>query len=125
MPMSIPYVLQRCSGDVIRRSYIRRLFDKAVNASEESALLDVVFTEWTRKIMHARVNDWFSARKDATLTAKGKHSRSGHILRDTLYALSKRSKKSKSTSASMCNLEGQEKRTIHRTHHFTADTLYI
>ena len=77
--MRIRYVLQKCSGDVMRRSYIRSLFDKAVDTSEESALLDVVFTEWTRKIMHARVNDWFSARRDAILTAKGKHSRGGHI----------------------------------------------
>ena len=79
MPMRIRHVLQKFSGDVMRRSYIRSLFDKAVDTSEESALLDVVFTEWTRKIMHARVNDWFSARRDAILTAKGKHSRGGHI----------------------------------------------
>ena len=90
--MHIRYVLQRCSGGVMRWSYVRRLFDKAVDTSEESALLDIVFTEWTRKIMHAHVNDWFSARRDAILTAKGKHSRGGHTLRDTLYALSKRSK---------------------------------
>ena len=92
MPMHIRYVLQRCSGGVMRWSYVRRLFDKAVDTSEESALLDIVFTEWTRKIMHAHVNDWFSALRDAILTAKGKHSRGGHTLRDTLYALSKRSK---------------------------------
>ena len=96
----------------MRRSYIRGLFNKAINTGEGSALLDAVFTKWTCKIMHARVNDWFSARRDNILTAKGKHSRGGHTLRDMLYALSKRTKKSKKKPVSVCTLEptGQKNR---------------
>ena len=88
----------------MRRSHIRGLFNEAVDKGEGSALLNAVFTERTRKIMHACLNDWFSARRDTIFTAIGKHSIGGYTLRDTLYALSKRTKKSKKKPVSLCIL---------------------
>jgi hypothetical protein len=55
-----------------------------------SAILDAFYATWTRKFMHARINEFFSSRGDRIASAKGQHSKGGHALRDTLFALSRR-----------------------------------
>lgn len=52
--------------------------------------MDAFYAIWTRKFMHARINEFFSSRGDRIATAKGQHSKGGHALRDTLFALSRR-----------------------------------
>lgn len=86
---------QKCAADVLQRPSLRKLFDKSLHGLElqidgGSAIVDAFYAIWTRKFMHARINEFFSSRGDRIATAKGQHSKGGHALCDTLFALSRR-----------------------------------
>jgi hypothetical protein len=80
--------LQACADSVQRCTTLRQYFDEGLTATKAQEIgqmaRDIVFAEWTRKMMHARINEFLSARQGVQLRKKGKRAKGGHTLRDTL-----------------------------------------
>ena len=70
---------------------IHSRFTKAcatANVDESEDVLLDFFHVWTRKLVHARLNEFISANNSFEAKAKGRsYIKGGHTLRDTLYSL--------------------------------------
>jgi hypothetical protein len=84
--------VQRCAADVMHRSSLKDLFDDGLSrtGSETALSYESLFHEWTRKLMHARMNEFFTSHREQQIRKTGSKAKGGHTLRDTLFALSKR-----------------------------------
>lgn len=84
--------VQRCAADVMHRTSLKDLFDDGLSKtrSETALSYESLFHEWTRKLMHARMNEFFTSHREQQIRKTGSKAKGGHTLRDTLFALSKR-----------------------------------
>lgn len=86
--------VQRCAADVMHRTSLKDLFDDGLSRtrprSETALSYESLFHEWTRKLMHARMNEFFTSHREQQIRKTGSKAKGGHTLRDTLFALSKR-----------------------------------
>ena len=78
--MCVPQVL---FNPILLQEATRSAKDNFPNYAE--AEKDLFYSEWTRKIVHARVNELIESYKELNNTKQGIRNKGGETLRDRLY----------------------------------------